>query len=347
MQFHTKLVYIMVVEAIDYTQIKELDLMVRVAAMYYEQDLTQEVIASILSLSKSKISRLVKQAHDLGLVRISVLNPLRGIETMEWELCERLGLKAVKIAPCDSREEILPRIAQKASDHFIDILQPHDIVGVSWGTTMYRLALCTPELRMPTVQLVQLKGGVSGGVGDSYFFKVADVLSTKLHCPMYYLPIPVVVENEAIKNTFLAEPNIQKAVELALRADIVLTSIGYPSHDSVITRCGYLTGEQLDRMREDGAAGDILSRFFRMDGSIYSDELNRRTTSFELDHLRGKKHTVGIAGGSNRIGGILGAVNGGYINTLVTDSITAAQMLEMDLESLIRDSGKDASLSSE
>ena len=325
----------MAVRDVDYSQIKELDLMVRVAAMYYEQDLIQEVIASILGLSKSKISRLVKQAHDLGLVRISVLNPLRGIETMERELRERLGIKAVKIAPCDSREEILPRIAQKASEYFIEILSPHDIVGLSWGTTMYQLALHTPELRMPTVRLVQLKGGVSGGVGDSYFFKVADILSTKLHCPMYYLPMPVVVESEAIKNTLLAEPNIQKTLNLAQEADIVLTSIGYPSRDSVIARCGYLTGEQLDRMREDGAAGDILSRFFKIDGSVYSDELNRRTTSFELNDLRGKKHTVGIAGGVNRIGGILGAVNGGYINTLVTDSLTAAQMLEMDLEHLI------------
>ena len=329
------------VETIDYTQIKELGLMVRVAAMYYEQDLTQEVIASILGLSKSKISRLVKQAHDLGLVRISVINPLLGIETMERELTERLGLKTVKIAPCDSREEILPRIAQTASEHFIDILNPHDIVGLSWGTTLYQMALRTPELRMPTVQLVQLKGGVSAGAGDTYFFKVADVLSTKLHCPMYYLPMPVVVENEAIKNTFLAEPNIQKAAELAMKADIVLTSIGYPSRDSVIARCGYLTGEQLERMREDGAVGDILSRFFKVDGSIFSDELNRRTTSFELHNLRGKKHTVGIAGGANRISGIIGAVNGGYINTVITDSITAAEMLEMDLESLVKREGRD------
>lgn len=315
--------------------------MVRAAAMYYEQDLRQDVIAAILGLSKSKISRLVKQAHDLGLVRISVLNPLRGIETMEGELRERLGVETVKIAACDSREEILSKTAEKASEYFIDILSPHDIVGVSWGTTMYQVALHTPELRMPTVQMVQLKGGVSGGAGDMYFFKVADVLSTKLHCPMYYLPMPVIVESETIKNTFLAEPNIQKAAELALRADIVLTSIGYPSADSIIARCGYLTGEQLDRMRDDGAVGDILSRFFRIDGSVYSDALNRRTTSFELENLRGKKHTVGIAGGANRISGIIGAVNGGYVNTVITDSITAAQMLEMDLESLIKHGGGD------
>ena len=47
------------------------ELLARVSAMYYEQEMTQNQIASALELSRVKIYRLLKEARESQIVRIS------------------------------------------------------------------------------------------------------------------------------------------------------------------------------------------------------------------------------------------------------------------------------------
>jgi DNA-binding transcriptional regulator LsrR (DeoR family) len=49
----------------------------------------------------------------------------------------------------------------------------------------------------------------------------------------------------------------------------------------------------------------------------------------DLDQLRGVERVVGIAGGSRKFAAIRGALNGGLINTLVTDRFTAERLVQI------------------
>ena len=49
---------------------KDIDLLVEVARMYYDQDLTQQEIADKIYVSRSRVSRLIKKAKALGLTVI-------------------------------------------------------------------------------------------------------------------------------------------------------------------------------------------------------------------------------------------------------------------------------------
>ena len=62
------------------TQVDELRLVVRVARMYYEWEMKQATIARQLGLSQSTVSRLLQQARNAGIIRISVSVP-QGIYT--------------------------------------------------------------------------------------------------------------------------------------------------------------------------------------------------------------------------------------------------------------------------
>ncbi len=53
----------------------EIQIMTRVARMYYENNLTQEDIAQRLSLSRQKVSRLLIEARVQGIVRITIYDP--------------------------------------------------------------------------------------------------------------------------------------------------------------------------------------------------------------------------------------------------------------------------------
>ena len=54
---------------------QELELLLKVAQLYYEQGLTQNEIAKKLFISRSNISRLLTQAREAGIVEIKVHYP--------------------------------------------------------------------------------------------------------------------------------------------------------------------------------------------------------------------------------------------------------------------------------
>jgi DNA-binding transcriptional regulator LsrR (DeoR family) len=71
--------------------------------------------------------------------------------------------------------------------------------------------------------------------------------------------------------------------------------------------------------------GDICARFF--------DQLGREVLpatgviGVSLDQLRAIPEVIGIAGGMEKVRAVLGALRGGYINTLITDVTTARAVL--------------------
>ena len=68
------------------------ELLAQIASMYYEQELTQNAIASELGLSRVKIYRLLKEAKAKEVVQIKVNWPTARDITLEAALQQRFGL---------------------------------------------------------------------------------------------------------------------------------------------------------------------------------------------------------------------------------------------------------------
>ena len=81
-------------------------------------------------------------------------------------------------------------------------------------------------------------------------------------------------------------------------------------------------------LREKDAVGDILLRFFDVDGNPVESSLNDRVVSMELEQLKNIDRAIGIAGGSQKFSAIRGALRGGLINILITDSCTAGKLVQ-------------------
>ena len=56
------------------------------------EELTQQQIAARFRLSRPKVSRLLKQAKESGIVRISLVPPTGGMEAEEQRLEKKYGL---------------------------------------------------------------------------------------------------------------------------------------------------------------------------------------------------------------------------------------------------------------
>ncbi|MMZ67539.1 Sorbitol operon regulator [compost metagenome] len=88
-------------------------------------------------------------------------------------------------------------------------------------------------------------------------------------------------------------------------------------------------GDAIITELEDGrAAGDICSRFFDDSGVPIKTSLEDRTLTISLEQIKKAKLSVGVAESLEKVPGILGALNGGYMNVLVTTEETALKLLE-------------------
>lgn len=86
---------------------KRIELLVKVAKLYYENDYSQEMIAKKLGLSRPYISKLLNESKSNGIVKVQVIDPL-SIETpLEKNLREHFGLEKVRMRS-DVRGNCIP-----------------------------------------------------------------------------------------------------------------------------------------------------------------------------------------------------------------------------------------------
>jgi DNA-binding transcriptional regulator LsrR (DeoR family) len=146
-----------------------------------------------------------------------------------------------------------------------------------------------------------------------------------------YLHAPLIVDNPELREALLEEPRIQGTLQLAREADIALVGVGSlePAFSSLL-RAGYLDERSLRKLREQGAVGDICARHYDADGRVMPIELNERIVGIELGALRRVGCVIGVAGGEAKAEAILGALRGGHLKVLVTDSAAASKLCQLE-----------------
>ena len=114
-------------------------------------------------------------------------------------------------------------------------------------------------------------------------------------------------------------------------ADIALVGVGTldPDDRSPIFE-GYLSAEEIESIFEAGAIGHVCGEFYTAAGERAAVDINDRTIAIGLDALRKIPTVIAVAGGATKAPAILGALRGGYLNTLITDDRAAVRMLEME-----------------
>ena len=143
-----------------------------------------------------------------------------------------------------------------------------------------------------------------------------------------FLPAPGLVDSVEVRQVLWNESSIREVPfdEITL----ALVGIGTVEPSPLLASSGNIfSAEELDMLREHGAVGDILYRFFDAEGNPVQTSLADRVTGMDLDQLRKVKRVVGIAGGARKLAAIRGALNGGLINTLITDRFAAERLVSV------------------
>ena len=125
-------------------------LVIKVAYMYYIENYSQNEIAKDLKISITTVSRLLRKAKEDKIIEFVIRDPYVGCISLEKTLKETFGLKDVIIAPgisselgeegcLEDEEEVKKLVALEGARYLQRIIKENDVLGVTWGSTIYQL----------------------------------------------------------------------------------------------------------------------------------------------------------------------------------------------------------------
>ena len=307
-------------------------LLIKVAKLYYENSKTQDEIAKQLRISRPKVSRLLSEAREAGVVQITIASEPGDNADLEQNLEEKFDLKEVIIADIPegvSPQSLIYELGSTAAEYFHRIVQDGDTIGLSWGSTLAAMVNQLSNDKKQRVHVVQMVGGLGVPSSEAHATDLARRVSQIMDASLNLMPAPGVVASSEVRDILLQDPYIQKSLHLAGKVDIAFVGIGTPMRDSVLMKDErILTWQEVDNVQKLGAVGDIALRFFDEEGKCIQSGINERVIGISLDDLRELPRIVGIAGGEEKIKAIRGALLGRLINILITDKSTARALLD-------------------
>ena len=311
----------------------QLRLMTKVARMYHERGARQADIALALNISQAKVSRLLKRAASVGIVRTTVTVAPGVYAELEEQLESRYGLAeavVVDVDPDAAESEAIAAVGAGAAAYLEATLSGSDRIGISsWSQTLLAMVeRMRPSPSPRATEVVQLLGGIGVPEVQGHSHRLLAELARMLGAAPVYVHAPGIVAGPDIRDSLLEGPGMQDVAERWQRLTMAVMGIGGIEPSDVLAESGnaFATSER-EALIGAGAVGDICHRVFRADGSVVRGELDDRIIAIPVDDLLRVPRRVGVAGGPRKLAAIRGAMTGGWVTALVTDLSTAQQLL--------------------
>jgi DNA-binding transcriptional regulator LsrR (DeoR family) len=314
-------------------------LMARAARLHYEFSLTHQETAAVLGVSRVKVTRLLKQARQAGIVRITVLTDVSPFAELEELLAAVTGLREAIVVPAASSRDGTARsmLARGAASYLERVMRDGLVVAVGLSRTIAEVPSWLGSPRPARASFVSLAGALrAGGQGSGNPYQATDALAAAFGGTAEHLHAPVIVQSHEAARVLRADPAIARTLERAAAADVALVGVGGRDDRIDFNQGAQLQPDEWESLLAKGMVGDIGGRFYDARGVEIEHDMNRRVTGLGLEEFRGIPVRLVAAGGPSKIEALAAAVRGGLITVLVTDVTTAQALIERTQSAPIR-----------
>ncbi len=307
--------------------IGDLRMLTRVARMYHEEGLPQREIALRLSLSQSRVSRLLRRATEAGIVRTVVVPPAGVHADLEDALREAFGLREAVVVDGDTHAAL----GAATASYLDSTVAAGDRIGIaSWSATLMAAA---DAMQSPTAARAEEVAQLVGGVGEAGVQFRATGLTARLAdltgARAVPLPAPGLLRSATLREALVKDPAVAGVMASYERLTLALVGIGGLEPSALLAQSGNaICDAEVDRLRERGAVGDICFRFFDEHGAALASELDGRVLGIAPGLLHAIPRRIGVAGGARKFPAIRASLRGGWINVLITDTASARRLAE-------------------
>ena len=313
-----------------------LRLTTRVASMYHERGIGQARIAEQLGLSQARVSRLLKQAEQLGIVKITVHVPEGVHAEDEAKLEDHYGLDEVILVEVDETalrdDEAMARALASTGASYLELIAPSlESIGVSsWSSTLLAAVnAMRPTIPGETKTIVQVLAGVGVPSAQRFATRLTERLAQLSKAEPIFMLAPGVVETKAAKRALLADASCRQAMERFDSLSALLAGIGAIPPSRMLRESGNVfTDQDLEDLKQAGAVGDVCMRFYDAAGRHVKTSFDERVIGISTEQIKSTRRRIGVAGGRRKFEAIRAASRGGWISTLITDLETGQRLLK-------------------
>lgn len=313
----------------------EFDLMIQAAWQYYVHGRGQEKIGQSLHLSRTKVNRLLAQARDNGLVKISVNHEMaETLALSDWisehynvETCVLIPPMPEDNAPSPALEEIARQAVGLAAANILvrRCLSSGPItIGVCGGRTVRETVNSIATLRKPDLVALALVGTTLVDDGTSAY-SLALSLATSTGGEAQTLPVPIYVGSAETSDVLRADSLINQLLEQTAQTDLNLFSCGPATAMASFSQRARLDQAEITALEKAGAVCEIGGLFLAADGSEVQTPLTHRRLGVGLEGLRGADNIV-LAAGPRKAEPLKAVIAAGLARTIVIDHTVAAEL---------------------
>ncbi len=310
-------------------------LLAKVAYMYYQQDLTQAQIAKELDIYRTTVSRMLAQAKEAGIVEITINHFDPALFSLEDQLKKAYNLKHIEIAPLGndlSPEEKEEQLARTAASWLRRQLNDDSVIGVSWGESVGKAVNQLETKSLDNATIVPIVGGPSHINSRYHVNTLVYELARKLNGHSVFVNATVTQETKQLAEGIFQSKYFQELRDYWQQLDLAIVGIGGPLSYKKSQWRDLLTEEDFQELKLREAIGDCCCRFYDRHGKLLKGQLDQRTIGLPLEALAEIPQSIGIARGIAKARSIVPLLKEGYLNTLITDQETAAELLRITNE---------------
>jgi len=303
-------------------------ILVKVANMYYVENLKQSEIAQRMGIDRTTVSKYLKKALKDKIVKITVESD--SFDELEAALEHRFGLKEACVVPKSYDMQVIKQNMARAGLALLRrIIDDGKVVGLAWGTTISELAkLAEQEKNSPAdVDFVPLDGGPENIDSEFHVNTVCYQMARAFGGRSHYIYAPAIARTADIRKAILQDVNYEKISAFWERVTIGIVGIGAPVKSSNLVWAGSFGREAIESLTHTGAVGEICSVFYDINGREVETPFSDRIIAMGLEKLHDFEYSIGLAASREKVPAIMGALRGRLINVLITDEETAKILL--------------------
>lgn len=306
--------------------------MYQAASRYYVHAETMETIAHHLKISRSTVSRLLKEARDTGLVRISLADHQGSASPLSTSLSQRFGVRVHMVSVRENANEKvrMERVARMAGQLLTAVVEDHDVIGVAWGVTLSNVVRYLGRRPLVDATVVQVNGSANQhDSGLPYIGEIMQSFGDAFDAQAVLFPVPAFFDQAEAKSVLWRERSIQQVLRLREQVDIAVFGVGalkarVPSH---VYSTGYMDPAEMEQLLSEGVVGDVCTVLLREDGSYADIAYNERATGPTPAELARIPRRICVVADPSRAPALIGALRAGTATDLVLDDGTARAVL--------------------
>lgn len=304
----------------------------KVASLYYQSKMTQPEIARRLKFSQAGVSRALKDAERLGIVRTTVHIPDGFYSDIELSLEERFGLDDAVVVepPSEDEDSLLASLGDAAAACLERVLPACGVIGIfPWSESLvYTVNALRPLVKSHTEKVVQVFGGMGPTASPGIGTMLTAQLSQKARAEAVFLMAPGICRDEEAREAIKNDQSCRQVFDFFERLDLVILGIGTISPSRYLKDSGNsMTQAEQDELTSRGAVGDIGQNFIDASGRLVSSSFSSRIIGIGYEQLMRTPRRMAVAGGARKFEAICGILKGGCLTSLVTDLETAKKLV--------------------